>query len=356
MSSRSQRGIWFIVCLPVLISFAPNLILAGPQWRVVEKLPSRHWSTISLDANSKDTDEVRPPTLTSSTSHGRSTWVVGEGGTIVRTTDDGQTWNTLEPIPNADLQTVFFLDDHRGWTAGSRQKHGVIFQARDAGESWTLQHEVQDFRLSSVNAIIFSTALEGWAVGNAENTGARELGFILHTMDGGMHWRLQYKRQDVDGFRALRFVNEREGWVLGTSDIIHTSDGGRTWQAQHVAALDSPAFSLDFVSASEGWIVGGIQSGQLLHTTDAGVTWSNVSPNLRDQARGRLFYYSVEFASPTQGWIGASDGIVLSTTDGGRNWTVEQTGTSQAIRSMCLSRGTLFAASVDGVISSRSLP
>lgn len=47
-------------------------------------------------------------------------WLVGAAGTIFHTTDGGQTWQREKSPTNNDLMTVFFLNSYQGWIGGGR--------------------------------------------------------------------------------------------------------------------------------------------------------------------------------------------------------------------------------------------
>jgi hypothetical protein len=82
--------------------------------------------------------------------------------------------------------------------------------------------------------------------------------------------------------------------------------------AQAVTGLEAGGLTgVQFVSARQGWVVG---ADRILSTTDGGAHWTV-------QDRGRLQVMSVDFISGLRGWaVGASS--LLATSDGGRHWTV----------------------------------
>ncbi len=107
-------------------------------------------------------------------------WLVGDGGLVMRSDTDGILWEALsEGLPNdvrfvSDFRTVA-AQGPRVWIAGN--PGGVIWHSGDAGETWTRQ-----FTSSSIpiNQLRFLTPTQGCAVG--------ELGVIHVTTDGGNTW------------------------------------------------------------------------------------------------------------------------------------------------------------------------
>ena len=64
-------------------------------------------------------------------------WAVGLQGTVVRTTDGGNTWVEVSP-PASTVYVyhgLFFRDALRGWVVGSA---GRILTTADGGASWAL--------------------------------------------------------------------------------------------------------------------------------------------------------------------------------------------------------------------------
>ena len=110
-------------------------------------------------------------------------WLVGQGGLILRTADEGASWHA----PPGDLSQLaagqydFAAIEVRGpkcWIAGTPGTR--IFHTPDAGRSWLALPTGQSLPLA---AICFADDQHGWAVG--------QLGTILATSDGGQSWRCQ---------------------------------------------------------------------------------------------------------------------------------------------------------------------
>ncbi len=63
-------------------------------------------------------------------------WAVGGNGAIVKTTDTGKSWISLESGTHRNLNSVFFIDEQKGWIVGDK---GVILFTQDGGTSWNPQ-------------------------------------------------------------------------------------------------------------------------------------------------------------------------------------------------------------------------
>ncbi len=68
---------------------------------------------------------------------GPKAWVVGRPGSVIlHTADSGMTWKMLptgQPLP---LHGVYFMDDKKGWAVGEL---GTILATSDGGQSWQIQ-------------------------------------------------------------------------------------------------------------------------------------------------------------------------------------------------------------------------
>src|SRR5258708_26081639 len=91
--------------------------LAQSGWRSPSPAGSNTlWSSAVLDAN--------------------TVVAVGDAGTIVRTTDGGQSWTLQSSGTTRDLRGVSFVDADTGTAVGFS---GTILRTTDGGQTWTLQ-------------------------------------------------------------------------------------------------------------------------------------------------------------------------------------------------------------------------
>lgn len=128
----------------------------------------------------------------------------------------------------------------------------------------------------------------------------------------------------------------REGWAVGDHGaILHTSDAGATWtpQESHVAER---LLGVTFLDARRGWAVGGAflpglpaSRGVVLRTEDGGRTWTHDRRQILPRLAG------VHFVDEERGWVwGEPSGIypsgLLSTSDGGRSFSPVDWATDDA--------------------------
>jgi hypothetical protein len=111
-------------------------------------------------------------------------------------------------------------------------------------------------------------------------------------------------------FNDIHFINENEGWLVGTAGIIvHTTDGGSTWNEQiNPDPQKKTLIKVIFLDADNGWAVGAY--GIILHTTDGGSNWVVMESNVSS-----LPLTGVHFTSPTNGYIVGNYGTLLKYTE-----------------------------------------
>ena len=187
-------------------------------------------------------------------------------------------------------------------------------------------------------------ALTGWAVTDRQDANA-----LLHTTDGGAHWRVVTPPgsagPQITIYRAA-VLTSLTAWVLssgkhaGTSEyttkIFHTVDGGRNWK--NVTVQASHGVSVSFISARDGWLLNteaaaGSEEVDIYRSTDSGENWGKVgSTRADDESSGLPFAgnkLDIAFLNATTGWI---TGTILTpnslyfyvTHDGGRTWRQQQ--------------------------------
>src|SRR6266704_6786136 len=66
-------------------------------------------------------------------------WAAGSGGTLLKTTDGGQTWRKLHPLGNDTLRDVYFANENVGWLLAERDP--LKLKTTDAPRSYLLKTE-----------------------------------------------------------------------------------------------------------------------------------------------------------------------------------------------------------------------
>ena len=148
-------------------------------------------------------------------------------------------------------------------------------------------------------------------------------GVMLLSTNGGENWKQIYRPGGVqETFHGVAFKDTSIGVVVGEQGtIILTTDGGMNWVLSASGTIKN-LYGISYVSSDTFCAVG--ESGTILLSADNGITWfprtSGTTVDL----------HAVDFAEWTRGFAvgdtcsGGESGCggVVSTSDGGTNWTV----------------------------------
>ena len=174
-------------------------------------------------------------------------------------------WTLLNPAPTSnDLYSVYFPDVNTGYVVGER---GTILKTTDGGTLWT---QLNSGTVKNLNSVSFTDLNTGYIVGDS--------GCILKTINGGSTWTLQSSGTSFS-LRSVHFPVDGIGYAVGDSMMLSTKNGGVTWTGKSLAdgLLD---FRLNFVyfvnadtgfaTASQGWVY----RGMVYKTTNGGLDWT----------------------------------------------------------------------------------
>ncbi|UMY67158.1 MULTISPECIES: YCF48-related protein [unclassified Flavobacterium] len=187
--------------------------------------------------------------------------VVGESGTILKTTNGGTSWSTRASGSASSLYRVQFLDALQGVAVGSG---GTILKTSDAGETWTpVDSGVTDplYGLSILNESV-------WFV-SGEN------GTLRKTVDSGATFTTLSFPVTTPIVR-LQFLNANVGYAM-SEGLYKTTDGGATWELKYALPYQSIYFATPFyfITPNIGFIAN--QEGTVFRTTDGGDIFSAFS-------------------------------------------------------------------------------
>ena len=154
---------------------------------------------------------------------------------VIKTTDKGESWSVQNaPEIQGLLLDVTFTSLTHGIAVGTdfTNDRMLIIYTTD-GQSWQqATHPDEDYQLEKVT---HSDTDHCWAIGTL--SAGEGIPCMLKTVDGGLNWS-KVDHPIVDGnFNDICFIDENTGWAPGIKDIndedvgflIHTKDGGMTW-------------------------------------------------------------------------------------------------------------------------------
>jgi photosystem II stability/assembly factor-like uncharacterized protein len=241
-------------------------------------------------------------------------FVVGDTGTILKTTDLGATWAPLTSGTTRTLHDVYLFDPNQGVTVGDR---GLILRTTDGGTNW---QRVASGIGDSLRSVSFS-GINGICGGDSQT--------ILYSTDSGASWQIGQTGFFGGGFPGTQMLSATAGFVAGQNSIFQsllgaTTDGGSTWsfQAFYFDQNEGGATDVFFFDQNTGVVSGSVFDGRgaIARTTDGGVNWST---SFFDQP-----IEAIDFPQITSGFAVGWGGRTLRSTNMGITWIDQSSGTS----------------------------
>jgi len=240
-------------------------------------------------------------------------WAAGYDGTLLETSDGGNSWISKNIGTLDDIHDIFFINSMVGWAIlyeFSPFRHGSIINTTDGGNSWNVQLNIWDYTFHS---IFFTDENNGWVAGSN--------GIVFHTSNGGVTWFQQYPPTGDAWLWPIFFIDNNIGWTAGDPllGLYKSTNGGNTWISYPVPVVER-IHSLVFLDNQSGFLCG--TQGQIAKSTNGGMTWqiqqSGTTATLRE-----IFFFDINI-----GWCVGYNGTILQTLDGGTTWTQQNSGTT----------------------------
>ncbi|MBI4992899.1 MAG: hypothetical protein HZC26_02070, partial [Candidatus Magasanikbacteria bacterium] len=246
-------------------------------------------------------------------------FAVGSQGTILKTTNGGNSWTAVGNLPvDLNIYDVDIIDQNTAWAVGRGSAPsfaGFILKTIDGGNTWSSQTPVGGS--VGLNSVFFFDTSTGFAVGID--------GTIWQTIDGGTNWvqknsgTSQFLNSVAGGVISGSVVT-RAVWAVGLGGTIlrsiqltPTSDW-TTWAAQSAPTTATLFDTTIFASSATHLSLMAVGSGgTILRTTDSGATWSKLTPPVSDALT------SIKLAG-SQGFIVGYGSVILRTIDSGVSW------------------------------------
>lgn len=246
--------------------------------------------------------------------------VVGDKGTILRSTDGGLIWTQVMSNDTIDFKKIKFFDDQTGIALGSH-----IFKTSDAGKTWA--------QVNLNNSVFFDIAMlngstcivTGAPTGVLKSYDQGETWEVLAT-ENGPYYNFEYG--------LLSFIDENTGYTISnenqyTDRFLKTTDGGISWDTIQLQPGDdwSTIAAFHFINEDEGFL-GGWYAGLFKKTKNGGSYWETPSfegsvsnPNIFD------FHIGPEESSTYYacGW----NNTIYKSTDSGDTWQWMEDGASE---------------------------
>lgn len=272
-------------------------------------------------------------------------YVVGTGGTILKTSDAGASWDKLKTHTRDNLTDIDFVNNQIGYATGI---NGTLLKTIDGGSSWSAMNTGTTQHLNSVNfpvdantgyiggigptllkttdggltwtpQFVAEGSVKAIVFPNDDVTGYVStiygtLGYIYKTIDGGLNWTRVLYLEDAFLYSMSFPLDDQVGYIANYDTytqhgIWKTIDGGVNWDFI-TQGLTAVPVAVDFpVDVNTGLAVG--FSGSVMKTTDAGATWTEGSLGVDASMR------DLDFINNNVGYAVGSGGVIVKTSDGG---------------------------------------
>ena len=241
----------------------------------------------------------------------------------------------------ASLRGVAVRDERTVWASGSE---GTVLRSLDGGATWERIAvgggdglDFRDIELLGQGTVLLMSA------------GPEEASRIYKSRDRGENWRLVHASSEEGAFfNGMAFWDEQNGVLTGDPVdgrlyLLVTRDGGDSWQRTDAESL--PEFldgEYGFAASGTGvathgrsrvWIATGGAAARIFSSNDRGRTWS-VYPTPVASGTASSGVFSIAFRDDMLGVAVGGDyqepeldrGNAAWTADGGRSWTLADTG------------------------------
>ncbi|WP_299201139.1 YCF48-related protein [uncultured Amphritea sp.] len=199
---------------------------------------------------------------------------VGDQGIVMRSVNQGRSWQQQQTPFSVMLTSVCFADPSRGWLTGH---DGLLAATDDGGVSWHTQLngvQINALRLQRLQEKAAQLQLRLDAEPDNESL-AKQLDSISWLVDDAI--AAQEGGATVP-LLDIWFDDTQQGFALGGYGLLlKTEDGGNNW-AYWGDRLDNPDnFHLNAITADhQGNLYIAGEAGLLFRSTDGGDSWSRI--------------------------------------------------------------------------------
>jgi photosystem II stability/assembly factor-like uncharacterized protein len=244
---------------------------------------------------------------------------VGELGYVIKTTDQGVSWQKLDAKTTNNLTDISFTSEQLGWVVGNG---AIIKKTTDQGLTWTDKVPLTLAVTENVLAVKFLD----------ENLGVctTATGKILITKDAGVTWSIKTaKAADgkdiVTALRAIYIKDATTFYIVGAAGVIlKTINCGDSFtviptsQATNVAAptfyrITAPSQNVAYSCGSNGIV---------LKVNLANDALTLINPPMTETM------YGINFLTDNLGYVVGKYGLIFKTVDSGASWSRMKSGVS----------------------------
>lgn len=266
-------------------------------------------------------------------------YIVTSKGSCFKTTDQCQNWTDLELPYVTSLESLSFLNSANGWICGH---YGTIFCTHDGGQTW------QNQSIKDSIAIFFDIEMinsdTGIAIGIRANQQNKWAAVGVKTTDGGKSW----KPMETVGmaYSEIRYVKPNHRlYFMSMGKLSYSDDGANNWTT--VSTTEGAPARTFSIYGNTG-IMAGLK-GALAYSNDSGKTWFQQNRSEQNHL------VSSVLLNPQDGIVAGSEGLMLTTSNGGRIWELETLPVSFFVMDLYAIKDRVYAVGGEGNILYKQL-
>lgn len=198
-------------------------------------------------------------------------------GSLLRTTDGGRSWNTVKD-GTVKMNSIYFLDQNNIFiSAFDVKEKGLLIKSSNTGTTWdTLETN------ANYSEIIFKDINNGIGIGST---------YLGKTTNGGKDWsetNLENISSRLSRLNSIQFYRDKYYTVGDNGCIFESNNSENSWiNLQKSLSIDYGLLrGVTFIDSLYGFVYGqrwgdySQKESLLINTTDGGMTWSNcISPD-----------------------------------------------------------------------------
>jgi len=166
------------------------------------------------------------------------------------------------------------------------------------------------------------------------------ISLMITSLNFAQNWYLQNSNQS-NQLKGIQMISPTEGWACGDAGaMLHTIDAGTMWSIVTLTGAD--LHQLIFKDASTGIVVG--DNGTVFVTTNGGTNWVSKNSSTSLQLRG------AGFAGGSTFYAVGDDGAAVKSTDDGNTWTTLNAGTTERLLCVAAVDQNVWVGARDGLM------
>ena len=255
-------------------------------------------------------------------------FAVTSDGELLKTKDGGQTWKS-QNLSKRAITDIHILG-RVGYLTGEK---GLLMKSEDAGASWKDMSLDLKFNFSGIGILDDTLAL---VCGTDQNSMSKVKGVLYKTFNGGKTWEKQ--PHQGNGYMDIVANPPRKVYLLAIKKAFHSINYGEYFFRGSYEG-DRLGLAFDFQD-DWGFMVG--SEGLFARSETHGRKWEEVPIDITKSlmAVGMIDHYS--------GVAVGQSGIVLTFSDSGDRYTVENVGENVDLKAVCITDTRILCGGMDG--------